>query len=220
MVRTLTVSAIVVLLLGSVASAQIGNIGPQTQAWNLGLNSGLSLNSGQGSADNTSTLVMVDAQYGNTSEGTTALQAFGGLLIQNSSASNVGAPMGVNQGSAINGDQLVTPAGTIALGQIQSFSAYGGPSSQYEGVAVTADQELTKEANGTGEAEAQNGTAMGMIQYGGTTCTTLGQGSLILGGQNSSLEGTTCASAGSVTTDFTAVVVQRQYANVDVVVAP
>lgn len=216
MTRTITLSAIVALLLGSVAFGQIGNIGPQVQAWDMGLVSNVNLFGGQGYASNYQTVGAQGSQTASTSEGTHAFQGFRGRLSQSASASNVGAAISIGQTGGINGDNL----NGIPLGQTQSFSAYGGPAGQYQGVEVVGGQTLTKQANGTGQAQAENAVGMGMIQCGGSTCTDLGQRSLIRGNQNSTLEGSTCASSGVVNTAFHAVVVQQQVANCGLVICP
>lgn len=208
MARTITLSVVVALLLGSVASAQIGNIGPQTQAWNLGLNSNVSLLSGTGSASNLASLLMVDAQYANTSEGVTAFQGFGGLLVQGATATNAGPAIGAIQ------------TGSIIGGQSQAFSAYGGPAGQVENVTVAAGQTLVKDENGTGSVQAGSGVASATLQAGGNDCTTLAQGSFVLGGALSYLAGDTCASAGVVGSSLVATVTQQQVANCDVVICP
>jgi hypothetical protein len=216
MARTITWPMVVVLLMGSVAMAQIGNIGPQTQAWDFQLGSTSALLSGQGSASNHQFVVSLNGQSASTSEGTHAFQGFGVLLGQCSVVNNIGAPISAVQSGSVNGDAL----NGMPLGQTQSFSAYGGPAGQYEGVEVTGTQDLVKEQNGTGDAEAFNIVGHGMVQCGGSTCTDMGQGSLILGAQHSKLVGETCASSGLVSTDFTAVVVQQQVANCNLVVCP
>lgn len=208
MVRTLTLSAVVALLFGSVTFGAIGDIGPQTQAFEFGLTSNVSLLAGQGVGTNLASLMIGNGQSASTSEGTTALQGFGGLMGQSAFVTNVGSPIGILQET------------TIAGAQAQSFSRYGGPAGQGEEILVGAGQGIEKAENGAGDAVGTNSISMGMNQNGGTAFTTLGQGSLISGNQNSSLAGVSAASAGLVGSSFTAYVIQEQVVNCDVVVCP
>jgi hypothetical protein len=218
--KVITVSAVVALLASSAfAQLGIGNIGPQEQRWGIGLSGTVGMDSGNGSAHNDQQFGTLLIQGASNDEGTQAWQGTGALICQSANVNTVGAPMSANQGVGINGDGIVVEDPLepdtfllVPLGQKQSIAANAGPTTQYEGVAVEAQQTLDKDAGGTGNSDAKNTVVTGMAQVADKNCTTMGQGMLMGGRQNSTLDGTTCSSSGCVNTNMGITVVQSQQA--------
>jgi len=216
--RVITVSAVVAVLASSAfGQLGIGNIGPQEQRWGIGLSGTVGMNSGDGTAHNSQQFGTLLIQGASNDEGTQAWQGTGALICQYANVTADGAPVSANQSVGINGDGILVedPQNPgefllLPLGQRQSVAANAGPSEQYEGVAVEAEQTLDKDAGGAGDADAENKVVTGMAQLADKDCTTMGQGMLMGGHQYSTLDGTTCSSSGCVTSNLGITVVQSQ----------
>lgn len=217
MVRAITLSAIVVLLVGSGAMAQI-NI--QTQNWDFGLTNNIGLGGGAGNASTTQGIgtVIVQNIGINPDEGdppaytATAWQSVGVALFQTGGATTHGkVEAGLDQSLSVSGLGLIS--GTpFSAGQVQSIADGGGATLQYEGVQVEGTQKLEKGSGASAEVDGLNLTSFGMTQVGANTCVGGCQTSLILGGQYSALEGA-AQGTGTVETGMNATVQQYQSAN-------
>jgi hypothetical protein len=216
MVKAIAASVVVLLLVVSSASGQLGNIG-QAENWNHQLGSTAATS---GNAGGAGVLQGIGALDGQTATSlyttTTATQGVGTLAVQGGLAINdpggdvtVGQTLGTRGLNSAGG----TNAGEEVLGpgQVQSIGAYEGASSQFEGIGVDATQDLTKTGGG-GTALALNGIAVGTGQTGASTSATLSQGTVLVGVQASGL---TSAPGGtsSVSTTLTSQVLQYQQVN-------
>jgi len=213
MVKAIAYSICAVLLITSTTFGQA--VGPQTQIWNIGLGSNVGMQTGTGDAHNDQVLGTLNIQGNSNGEGTQGWQGMGTLLGQTADVTTVGAPVSVEQNVNIAGDALIVgTTASVPLGQTQTIGDYTGPASQYEGVSIGADQTLLKTAGGTGTATGTNGVGFAMAQVGGNAGgNTLGQGTLVVGAQQSTINGLTPASAGTVTSDMTAIIIQDQVSN-------
>lgn len=211
MVKAIAYSVCAVLLISTTAFAQVG---PQTGIWNIGLTSNANLSGGTGNANTSQGLGTLNIQGNSDGEGTQGWQGFGALVGQTATVTTVGAPVSVTQDVTIAGDALIIGIGSVPLGQTQTIGDYSGPATQYEGVSIGATQALVKDAGGTGTATGGNGVGFVMAQVGGNTGgNTLGQGSLVAGAQQGTINGLTPASAGSITNGITYIVIQDQATN-------
>ncbi len=211
MVKAIAYSICAVLLITSITQAAVG---PQTEIWNIGLTNGAAMTSGQGTANAAQGLGTLNIQGDTNGEGTQAWQGVGALVGQNAAVTAIGAPVSVNQDVSIAGDALIIGLGSVPLGQTQTIGDYAAESTQYEGVSIGATQSLVKDGGGLGTATGGNGVGLVMAQVGGDAVgTTLGQGTLVVGGQQGAINGTSPASAGVVSSAMTAIIIQDQAVN-------
>lgn len=167
MKRVITAS-IVVLLVSSGAWAAIGDIGQQSQTWDLHLGGTAAMTAGTGSAGIIQGTGVLVGQNVTTGEGTSASQGIGAVLFQDTGVSTVGAPISSSQTLDVDALTLTTASGVFGPGQEQSIMAYAGPGVEYEGIQVTGVQGLSKSPGGTGTADGVNLVGVGLIQVPAT----------------------------------------------------
>jgi len=211
MMKGIAVSAVIVLLVGSSAIAQIGL---QYENWNLQLIDNMSLEGGQGTATTIQGIGDLSVQgLGinpdlNGDPAAAAGQGIGVALYQDGSIDTNGALVTLDQNLQVLGASW----GVNGPGQAQTVGDLSGPIAQYQGNSLIGSENLTKEAGSWASVNGLNVAAFGMGQVAANTCAEGGQLSLILGGQFSDLTATAQAS-GEVHTDMTATIQQYQTAN-------
>jgi len=214
MKKGIVASAVIVLLAGSGAIAQIDL---QWEDWDFGLTNDASMSGAYGNISTT----QVNGGLGIQSLGVnpdpngdptvTAEQGFGVALYQEGSFETWGAPVTLYQNVGAEG----VPAGTVLNHippQAQSVDDLSGSLEQYQGGLVFGSQDLTKEEGSIADVNGLSIAASGMGQTAANTCAGGSQLSLLFGLTYSELYGTAQAS-GEVHTDMDATVQQYQTAN-------
>ena len=221
MVKAIAGSIVVALLVTSGAVAQI-NV--QTQNWAFGLTNDISMDGGPGGSDTTQGIGTISVQniginpdMGGTPT-VTAAQGVGVALFQAGAVQTDGAPTSLDQDLNVTGVGVVID-GVGYTGQVQMVGDLAGPTVQFEGATVTGSQNLSKEEGSNAATEGVNIAVNAMGQTAANNCAQGCQGSIIIGGSHSSLEGA-AQSEGTVGTSMTATVTQLQIANNEPPVAP
>ena len=215
MVKAIAGSIVVVLLVSSGAMAQIDL---QYQGWDFSLGNAISMDGGPGSADTTQGIGTISVQnlgINPTLEGEPtvgAAQGFGVALFQTGGVETGGAEITLGQDVSAEGVGLTVNGTPFPAGQTQQIGDLAGPTTQYEGVLVEGSQDLEKKVGSNAGAEGLNIAAFGMGQTAGNNCAQGCQGSIIIGGSYSQLEGA-AQSEGTVGTTMSAQVQQFQAAN-------
>jgi len=214
MVKAIAGSIVVVLLVSSGAVAQI-NV--QTQNWGFGVTNNMNMDGGPGGATTTQGVGTISVQniginpdMGGTPT-VNAAQGVGVALFQTGAVQTGGAPIGLNQTAGVAGVGI-TIDDVDYNGQVQMVGDLAGPTVQFEGAQVTGGQTLTKSEGSNAAAQGVNIAGNAMGQTASNNCAQGCQGSIIIGGQSSTLEGA-AQSEGTVVTGMTATVTQLQIAN-------
>lgn len=221
MVKAIAGSIVVVLLVSSGAVAQI-NV--QTQNWGFGLTNDITMDGGPGGAETTQGIGTISVQniginpdMGGTPT-VVAAQGVGVALFQTGAVQTDGAPTTLDQDLAVTGAPI-TIDGVGYTGQVQMVGDLSGPTVQFEGATVVGSQNLSKEEGSNAATEGLNVAVNAMGQTASNNCAEGCQGSVIIGGSFSALEGA-AQSEGTVNTTMTATVTQLQIANNEPVVGP
>jgi hypothetical protein len=184
----IVVSAIIVLLVGSSAIAQIA----QSQVWDLSLANSMSLGGGVGSATASHWIGLFSPQSAginpdpNGNPTVTADQGVAAGLYQEGSVDTNGAAVSLGQDLSIGSIPLSL---LNQAGQVQEVGDLADPIVQYEGTEMEGTQDLEKGTGSIGTVSGLNLAGLGMGQAAVNTC---GQGlqlSVMLGGQSSTLTG-------------------------------
>jgi hypothetical protein len=211
MVKVIAYSVVAVLLVASTASAQIGTLYQSENVIN-GLGSTVALSGAPGTGGSLGVVANFAGQTASTTLPTSASQGIGLLGVQASFVQNDGsAVISVGQTLGIQG----AAAGSNGPGQVQLIAAdvgaTAGGEQQFQGIALTGTQTITKAGDGTAVGLNAGGTILG--QEVANASTTADQGILIIGGQLSGASGD-AASLATITTSMTATVLQYQSGNV------
>jgi len=215
MVRTMTLSAIAVLLISSGAFAQIDL---QYQNWNFATDNSIELHGGPANASSTQGVGNLSVQNlginpdGDGNPTATASQGFAIVLFDTKSAETGGAHIGAETDQHVVGLGITVNSVALPAGQTQQVGDLAGPTMQYEGVEVGSHQKVDKGVGSSAQAEALNLVGFGMGQTAGNNCAVGCQASIILGGQGSEIEGAP-QSIGEVEANMTTQVWQFQAAN-------
>lgn len=209
MVKAIAVSMIVVCLVGSTALGGLLN----EETWVLGLGdavmpNSLALSGAPGTATQITGIGALNIQTSSSAQdGLLAGQGFGAALLQGATATNLGA-------ADIRVEQAGATAGVLAngkVGQAQEIQeGTDGLLTQSEGATLLGAQAIDK-TGGAGSATAGNGGGVIMGQFGASAAqgATVGQGSVMIGAQYSTVAGAP-GSAASTYASMTGTVLQAQ----------
>ncbi len=210
MVKVIAYS-VVVLLIASTASAQLGTLNQSENVINT-LTSNVNLSGAPGTGGALNVTANFAGQTASTTYPTAASQGIGLIGVQGSFVQNDGsAVISIGQTLGIKG----ATAGTMGPGQVQAVNAdngaIAGGEQQFQGICVDGTQTISKGGDGTVIGLNAGGALLGQEVSNASTISD--QGILIIGGQLAGVTGEAASNA-IITTGMSTTVLQYQSGNV------